>query len=691
MTASDTTSTMPRGDSQSASQLRGAASQAISSASDWLLARQHADGYWCAELEGDSILQSETILLFAWLGEERSPQALRAAEYLSRQQLPTGGWGMYPGGGVEISGSVKAYFALKLTGRDPESAEMQLARQAILAHGGADRVNSFTRFYLALLGQIPYEHCPAVPPEAMLLPNAFPASIYQISAWSRTIFVPLSIMWAHRPVRQLTPEQSIAELFIEPPERWPPLRSPGLKANRGLFTWERFFRYVDGGLKFLERARLRPLRQRGLKAAEKWMLDRFQQSDGLGAIYPPIVWSLVALKCLGYADDSPEVQSCRDELQKLAVEEPATADHPATTHWQPCKSPVWDTALTLRALAAAGVNGQHPACQKAIDWLLQKEVRSPGDWSTKVAAEPAGWYFEHNNEFYPDIDDTIMVMMALREQLSEVDTRDESLARDADKPAVFSAAAKDLQHAKAAVGRVEAVTQACRRAQAWVLAMQNRDGGWGAFDRDNDAAWLCQVPFADHNAMIDPSTPDIAARVVEALAGWGLTAEHPTVQKALSYIREQQEEDGAWFGRWGVNYLYGVWQVLVGLRAIGTPTDDPAVVAGVEWLLGCQQPCGGWGETPDTYEDPSLRGTGPVTPSQTAWALLGLQAVLPADHPAVLRGVEYLTRTQNADGSWDEPYFTGTGFPRVFYLRYHYYRIYFPLQALAGWESMAQG
>jgi len=640
--------------------LTDAANVAVDRTCDWLLQQQHPDGYWCGELEGDTILESETILLLAWLGEEQSSLATKAAAYISQEQLPTGGWAMYPGGELEISGSVKAYFALKIVGRDPDSAEMKLARDAILAAGGADRVNSFTRFYLALLGQLSYDQCPAVPPEAMLQPRWSPASIYRVSAWSRTIFVPLSIVWSHRPVRPLPEAQSIPELFIKPPEQWPPLRSPAAAEYRGWVPWERLFHTLDASLKFAERRRVRPLRKKAERLAEQWMLARFENSDGLGAIYPPIVWSLIALRCLGYADDSAEVQSCREELEKLVIEEPASGDQPATVRLQPCKSPVWDTAITLRALAAAGLTAEHPACENAIGWLLEKEVRQAGDWATQVKAEPAGWFFEHNNVFYPDIDDTIMVMMALREQLGESpgDT----------------------------AGR-EQINQACERARLWVLAMQNRDGGWGAFDRDNDQQWLCQVPFADHNAMIDPSTPDIAARVVEALAGWGMDANDRSIQKAIQFIRKTQEPDGAWYGRWGVNYIYGVWQVLVGLRAIGAPANDPAMIAGRDWLLDHQQLCGGWGESADSYEDPALRGIGPVTASQTAWALLGLLAVVPADHPAVISGINRLVETQNAEGTWDEPEFTGTGFPKVFYLRYHYYRVYFPLLAIASWRK----
>jgi squalene-hopene/tetraprenyl-beta-curcumene cyclase len=375
------------------------------------------------------------------------------------------------------------------------------------------------------------------------------------------------------------------------------------------------------------------------------MLERCEDSDGLGAIFPPIIWSVVALKCLGYADDSPEQRANLAELEKLKVRD-------GDRLWlQPCLSPVWDTVITLRALAAAGYGGHDEPIARGIDWLLSNEIRTPGDWSRSVRCEPGGWAFEYRNRFYPDIDDTIMALMALRET------------------------------------NAEGCQAAVDRALTWTLAMQNGDGGWGAFDRDNDAEFLCRVPFADHNAMIDPSTPDISARVLEALAAWGVTRGHAAVDRAIDYIRRSQESDGAWFGRWGVNYIYGTWQALVGLVAAGVPQDDPMIIRGAQWLLDHQQPGGGWGESADTYAQPDLRGQGNPTPSQTAWALLGLAAAGHAKSMAVRSGVQYLLDTQSPDGTWEETEFTGTGFPRVFYLRYHYYRVYFPLLALANFRS----
>ncbi len=647
--------------------------RAIRRTTRWLLERQHDDGYWCGELQGDTILESEYILLLAWLGRKDSPLVRKAAAYILQQQNKDGGWSLFPGGEIDISGSVKAYFALKIAGHDPDAEYMRRARDVIRQHGGADAVNSFTRFYLALLGQISYDHCPAVPPEAVLAPAWFPLSIYRISAWSRTILVPLAIMWAHRPTCDLDPRLGIGELFLREPDEWPELRCPGLPSQRGWFTWEKCFRRLDRALKWCERYRIRPLRKRALAAAEKWMLDRFDASDGLGAIFPPIIWSVVALKCQGYSDNSPEVAECLKQLGALIIEEDETV------RLQPCQSPVWDTAIAVRALAGAGASLRDEPMQRAAAWLLKKEVRRAGDWTNTVKAEPAGWYFEFNNEFYPDVDDTIMVMMALAEVLVEshvAEAKTENIT--AARRLVRQFASPHLPVSPSP----SQIVESCERARRWILAMQNRDGGWGAFDKDNDHEFLCYVPFADHNAMIDPSTPDITARVLEALAGWGTTLGHPAVDRAVDYIRASQEADGSWFGRWGVNYIYGTWQVIVGLIEVGVPADDPMIRRGCEWLIKHQQACGGWGETAESYNYPELRGQGPVTASQTAWALLGLLAANLADHPAVEKGIQYLVDSQRPDGGWNETEFTGTGFPRVFYLRYHLYPIYFPLMAL---------
>ena len=648
--------------------------RAIARTRQWLLNQQHVDGSWCAELEGDTLTEAETILLLAFLGRENTDLARRAAAYIIEKQLPDGGWAMYPGGKLAISGSVEAYFALKLTGHDPSAEYMQRARVAILAHGGADAVNSYTRFFLALLGQISYERCPAVPPEIMLLPKWFPINIYGVSAWSRTIIVPLSIVSAMQPARQIDPRFGIRELFIREPENWPPLRCPGLKGGAGLLSWDRFFRTVDRMFKWCQRHRFLPFRNRAIAAAKKWTLERFQESDGLGAIYPPIVWSLLALKSLGYADDSPEVLYCDKQLEDLVIDDPDCG----AARVQPCKSPVWDTAITLRALSVGGIRSDIPSIRKAVAWLLNRQISRPGDWTQTVQAEPGGWCFEYANAFYPDVDDTVMTLMALQEQLNKTPETSGSLPPTL-RLVSETADSEDDEFS------LDQTIQAIERGMQWILAMQNDDGGWGAFDRNNNREFLCHVPFADHNAMIDPSTPDMTGRVLEAMGKLGRRLDDPAVDRAETYVRRAQQADGSWFGRWGVNYIYGTWQVITGLTAVGVPADDPAVAAGANWLLTHQQACGGWGESPDSYEHPHLRGQGDPTASQTAWAVMGLIAAGMEQHQAVTRAVRYLTIMQNEDGTWDESEFTGTGFPQVYYLRYHYYPIYFPLLALSQW------
>jgi squalene-hopene/tetraprenyl-beta-curcumene cyclase len=636
--------------------------EVLSRTAAWLREQQAADGHWRGPLEGDTILESEYLLLLAWADRLGDPAVSPAARRILGEQLPAGGWAIYPGGPVDISASVKAYLALKLAGHDPESPPLRKARRAIAAAGGPGAVNSFTKFYLALLGQLPYAACPAVPPEMVLLPDWFPVNLHRVSAWSRTMIVPLSLMWAFKPLRPLPRRQGIAELFADTPP--PP-------AGRREGGWARFFRGIDRLIKASEATGLVPLRARAVQACRRWMLERFDDSDGLGAIFPPIVWSIIALRALGCDDDAPEVRESWRQLERLVERQPD-----GTARIEPCRSPVWDTAITaIGLIEAAGLPGRpqpaaaadREAARRGIDWLLDHEVREVGDWARgvpgaeRVAA--SGWCFQYANRFYPDIDDTAMVLVAL------ATWRKQALA----------SGASGGEH-RDRLARVEA---AIHRGRRWLVAMQSSDGGWGAFDRDNDMELLCKVPFADHNAMIDPSTPDIAGRVLEALGktGWGLG--HPAVTRGLAYLRATQTADGGWFGRWGVNYVYGTWQALEGLRAVGLGPDDPAVTRAADWLEDHQQPDGGWGESPESYADPDLAGVGPTTASQTAWGLAGLVAAGRADSPAVGRGVEWLAERQEPDGTWRQDEFTGTGFPLVFYLRYHYYPVYFPQVALA--------
>ncbi len=612
-----------------------------------LLALRHPDGHWCGELEGDTILESEFVLLLAFLGRASDSRVPLLANYLRKKQLAGGGWPNYPGGPTEISVSVKAYFALKIAGDSADEPHMKLAADAIRSLGGAEATNSFTRFYLALLGQVPYSACPSVPAELMLLPRWFFFNIYAMSAWSRTIFVPLAVVDAHKPMTRLPESMHIRELFLEAPEkpRWP--AQPTTK----WFSWTNFFLGVDWVFKKFERLRLTPFRRWAVRKAVRWVRERCNpaDSDGLGAIFPPIVYHAIVLKCLGVPADDPEMKWVMGQLDDLAIEEGDAL------RLQPCKSPVWDTALALIGAADAGQSGDSEEIATAVRWLLDREVRQPGDWAKTVRrVEPGGWFFEYRNAHYPDVDDTAMVLISL--------ARTGHATRGASLPAVH-------------------------RALNWLVAMQNSNGGWGAFDRNIENEILTRVPFADHNAMLDPACPDITARTLEALSHYGYCVGQGMVDRAVKFILAHQEESGAWFGRWGVNYVYGTWQVLVGLQAVGFDMTTPAVRRAVRWLKDVQNTDGGWGESCKSYDDPKTAGEGESTASQTAWAVLGLLAAGEADSPEVRAGVEYLVGTQNADGGWSEEPFTGTGFPRVFYLKYHMYPVYFPLMALARYLS----
>lgn len=617
----------------------------LAATSQWLFDRQREDGHWVGELEGDTILESEYVLLKTFLGEGADKVCVKACQYIMDLQLPGGGWAIYPGGPVEVSASVKAYFALKIVGVPVSDPAMRRAREAVLAMGGAQACNSFTRFYLALLGQIGYDECPSVPPELVLIPSWLNFSLAAMSAWTRTIVVPLAIMSAHKPVKTLRPDQGIAELFRDDLPRHPSRRT------RNPFTWTNFFLLVDKGFKLADLWVPASLRQRGLRASHRWMFDHFENSDGLGAIFPPMIYTVIALECLGYQRDSAPYRWAIEQLDDLLIEENGKV------RFQPCVSPVWDTAIATIALADARVDEDHPALNRAVRWLLDKEVRGPGDWSLRrKGVEPSGWHFQYRNELYPDIDDTAMVLLAL--QRTPTALTDEAM-------------------------------ESTQRAVAWLIAMQNSDGGWAAFDVDINNEVLTKVPFADHNAMLDPSCADITARILEILGTLGYRSGHPAVRRGLDYLWKSREPEGCWLGRWGVNYVYGTWQVLQGLKALDLSMDHPALVQAADWLESVQQPDGGWGESCATYDDRSLMGLGKPTASQTAWAVLGLIAAGRADSDPVRRGIRRLIETQREDGSWDEPEFTGTGFPKVFYLKYHYYRIYFPLMALARYQAAA--
>ncbi|HET9182863.1 MAG TPA: squalene--hopene cyclase [Candidatus Angelobacter sp.] len=624
------------------------ASDAIGRAREFLFSRQHEEGYWCGELEADSTLESDYIAIHTLLGTGTRERMERAVPEIIRHQNEDGGWPIYHGGPSNISASVKAYFALKLMGMKADHPVLKRARNCILALGGATECNTFTKIYLCFMGQYDWEAVPAIPPEIVLFPNWFWFNIYEISSWSRAILVPLSICYAKKPFKKIPPEMAIDELFVG--GRYG--KHLHLKWNPRLVSWRNFFLVLNKVVHFCEMFHIRPLRKIALNAAEEWMLERFEKSDGLGAIYPGVLNSIIALRCLGYSNDDPQVIRALDEFEKLGIDEPGIPDHSQPMfRMQPCLSPVWDTAYALFALGEAGVPRTDPRMVKAADWIMSKEVRSRGDWAVKVrSVHPGGWYFEFNNEFYPDVDDSAMVLLGL----DKVDHPKER-----------------YQH------------EVSSRAIEWIFAMQCKNGGWASFDKDNTRMVFQHIPFADHNAMLDPPTVDITGRVLEMLAGYGYTQDDPRIKKAIKFVLGEQEPDGSWFGRWGVNYIYGTMLVLRGLQAMGVDHHEPYIQQAAEWLRMVQNPDGGWGETCGSYDDPSTRGIGPSTPSQTAWGVMGLLAAGDTRSESVQKGILYLLEHQRPDGAWDEDQYTGTGFPRVFYLAYHLYRDFFPLIALS--------
>jgi squalene-hopene/tetraprenyl-beta-curcumene cyclase len=631
--------------------MRERVSVGIEKARDYLFAQQHKDGYWCGELEADTTLESDYIAIHTLLGTGKRSRMERAVPEIIRHQNADGGWPIFAGGPSNISASVKAYFALKLMGYKTDHPVLERARKTILELGGATECNTFTKIYLCFLGQYDWEAVPAVPPEIVLFPNWFWFNLYEISSWSRAILVPLSIAYAKKPLKKIPAEMGIDELFVGGRHG----NHLHLKWAQKRISWRNFFLVLNRVVHFCERFHIRPLRYLALKKAERWMLERFEKSDGLGAIYPGILNSIVALRCLGYSTDDPQVIRALTEFEKLGIEEAGIPDHSEPTfRMQPCMSPVWDTAYAMFALGESGVPKDDPRMLKAADWILSKEVRAKGDWAVKVPnVEPGGWYFEFNNEFYPDVDDSAMVLLGL----DKVENPRER-----------------YQH------------EVCQRAIDWIFAMQCKNGGWASFDKDNTRMVFQNIPFADHNAMLDPPTVDITGRVLEMLAAYGVSGDDKRVKKAIKFILSEQEPDGSWFGRWGVNYIYGTMLVLRGLQAMGVDHHEPYVQQGAEWLRMVQNSDGGWGESCGSYDDSTTRGIGPSTPSQTAWAVMGLLAAGDTRSESVQRGILYLLEAQRPDGHWEEEQYTGTGFPRVFYLAYHLYRDYFPLIALSTYS-----
>jgi squalene-hopene/tetraprenyl-beta-curcumene cyclase len=627
--------------------LEGQIARAIKRTTKWLLSAQIEGRYWLGELEADTTLESDYMVFQFILGRLDSPKVPKLAAYIRKHQLADGGWNIFPDGPSEINATVKAYFALKLAGDDIEAPHMRRARERALALGGIEATNSYSRFYLALIGVISWDLVPAMPPELTLLPNWLPLNIYEMSSWTRAILLPLAMLYARRP-KWFVPEQAhIDELFVDRNRK-----QKMFEWGHTVFTWRNFFLATERMVRMYERLPWKPFRGLALKKIERYLLDHMERSEGSAAIYPAVQNSILCLLSLGYSTDHPVFQEQVKHFEAFEIEEGETL------RVQPCLSPVWDTAIAMVALEEAGVSPRHPALVKAADWLMELQIRGGGDWQVKNRdGEPGGWAFEFRNDWFPDVDDTAFVLMAL--------------AR--------------VAHPNAAKQE-----ESIRLGLSWMLSMQNRDGGWGAFDRDNDLHILNNIPFADHNAMLDPSTADVTARALECLGKLGWTADHPAVKSALSFLRKDQAGDGPWYGRWGVNYVYGTSGVLRAMETVDLSHTSECRNA-ANWLRLVQNPDGGFGESLHSYSDSNWKGRGESTASQTAWGLIGLLATCGPSDPAAARAAKYLVETQNGDGTWDEKEFTGTGFPSVFYLKYHLYRISFPLYALARYQNMMNG
>ncbi len=624
---------------QVADSLLTGASKAAARTQEYFLRTQQDAGYWWADLTADTTLESDYILLQLWLhppvdgvwNPPTRPLIDKAVRSILERQLPDGGFNIYPQGPADISATVKAYFSLKLSGIDPNDPRLARARECIHSLGGLQAANSYVKINLNLFDLFPRDRCPSIPPEIVLFGNF----IYQMSSWTRAIVIPLSIVHACNPRRPVPRGFTLDELFTDAS----PARLPRF-ARR--FTWHDVFLHLDKALKLWEKIGSKAIRRRAVKKAEQWMLERTRYTDGLAAIYPPMMYVIMALDVLGYPPDHPDRIEAQRQFDALMV------DDGRRFFFQPCFSVVWDAAIAAFAL---GESGEPPrdALRKCADWLLSKEVRRKGDWSVKrPKTEPSGWYFEFANEHYPDIDDTAMVLLALS------------------RSGASSTSSQETSE---------------RRAIQWLLDMQSKDGGWAAFDVDNNWRPLSYVPFADHNAMLDPTCPDITGRVLEALCSYGLTSSHPAVRKGIDYLVRTQEADGSWYGRWGVDYIYGTFLALRGLAAAGVSDREAYVQRALEWVRSIQNFDGGWGESCESYQQGSFVAAS-STPSQTAWGVLALLAGGDTTSSSLHDGIDYLLRTQKSDGTWDEELATGTGFPKVFYLCYHLYRNSFPLLAL---------
>jgi squalene-hopene/tetraprenyl-beta-curcumene cyclase len=629
----------------------------IGHALDALLAQQKSDGHWVYELEADATIPAEYLLMVHYLGETPDlALEARIARYLRRIQNAEGGWPLFHEGRSDVSASVKAYFALKMAGDDPQAPHMARARAAIAAMGGAEASNVFTRTLLALFGVMTWQAVPMMPVEIMLLPQWFPFHLSKVSYWARTVIVPLLVLNSLRPQARNPRKIGIDELFTAPRDA---VRLPS-KAPHQHAGWYSLFRGADALLRAAEPVMPGALRRRAIDAAKAFVRERLNGEDGLGAIFPAMANSVMMFDVLGIPPDDPDRAVARRSIEKLLV------IHGDEAYCQPCLSPVWDTALAAHALLEAGGPRATAAVGRALDWLRPLQVLDVrGDWTVRRSqVRPGGWAFQYANPHYPDVDDTAVVAAAMHRAAQAV-------PRERPDP------------------NAEAVT----RAIEWIVGMQSGNGGWGAFEPENTHLYLNNIPFADHGALLDPPTADVSARCLSMLCQTGDTPEKSEpAARALRYLLAEQMPDGSWFGRWGTNYIYGTWSALCALNAAGMDRDAPPVRRAADWLAGIQNADGGWGEDGDSYKL-EYRGyeRAPSVASQTAWALLGLMAAGEAAHPAVARGIEYLLRMQQPDGLWREPRFTAVGFPRVFYLRYHGYARYFPLWALARYRNLQRG
>ncbi|MBD3561535.1 squalene--hopene cyclase, partial [Planktothrix sp. FACHB-1355] len=610
---------------------------AIAASQNYLLSIQYPDGYWWAELESNVTITAEAVLLHKIWGTDKTRPLHKAETYLRREQRSHGGWELFYGDGGNLSTSVEAYMALKLLGVPATDPAMQKAREFILERGGISKTRIFTKMHLALIGCYNWRGLPSIPPWIMLLPESFPFTIYEMSSWARSSTVPLLIVFDRKPIYITNPSITLEELYTEGAEN---VRFELPRNN----DWTDVFVWLDDAFKLAENFNLVPFREEGLKAAEKWVLERQEETGDWGGIIPAMLNSLLALRCLDYDVNDPIVERGLQAVDRFAVE---TED----IYWvQPCVSPVWDTALVMRSLVDSGIAPNHPALVRGGEWLLNKQILDYGDWAVKnKQGKPGAWAFEFVNRFYPDVDDSAVVVMALNGvQLPNEELKQAAIARTV----------------------------------AWIATMQCRDGGWAAFDLDNNADWLNQLPYGDLKAMIDPNTADVTARVLEMLGRGNFSIDPSNFDRALNYLKNEQEPEGCWYGRWGVNYIYGTSGVLAALSLVAPQSHRSNIERGAAWLVSCQNADGGWGETCFSYDNPALKGKGDSTASQTAWALIGLLAAGEAtgkfEKEAIDRGINYLVTAQRSDGTWDEDYFTGTGFPCHFYLKYHLYLQHFP-------------